>query len=319
MSIVTRDMYNDVVSYEIYPNNSLKSCILGSENIIQTRYGKLIPQYNVISDENRQKKYRSSISFYKNGEMKSVALETQLPIETPLGIFPAELVTFYDSGVLKRVFPFNGRIDGFWSEENEGELCESFGFNLSAVSFTAKIISMHFYESGAVKSITLWPKEEIEVTVKDQVYKVRNGISFYEDGKIKSIEPAVNTFVKTSIGSLFAFDKDAIGIHGDTNSLVFSEEGEIIEVTTTHSGVKVEVKDQEKAELFEPLVVDSIIELDKKTILPLSIKIEKDKVVFKDLQTKTILKKDTKFSTYIPIINPAFSCSDCSTCSACRN
>lgn len=319
MSIVRCDLYHDVVSYETYPNNSLKSCILGSENVIQTRYGKLIPQYNVISDGQRQKKYRSSVSFYKNGEIKNVALEMQMPIKTPLGIFLAEMVAFYESGELKRVFPLNGQIDGFWSEEDEEKLCQSFDFNLPTASFTAKIIGIYFYESGAVKSITLWPGEEIEVIIKGQAYKVRNGIAFYEDGKIKSIEPAVQTLVTTSIGKILAFDKDAVGIHGDKNSLVFSEEGEIVEVTTTHSGVKVEMKDQEKTQQFEPLLVDSITEVDKKTILPLSIKIEKDKVVFKDLQIRTVLKKDMKFSTYISTIDQGLSCSDCSTCSACKN
>jgi hypothetical protein len=319
MNIVTCDLYDNVVSYETYPNNSLKSCILGSENMIQTKYGTLIPQYNGNSDGFRQKKYRSSIDFYKNGVMKSVALEKQLPIETPLGTFPAELVTFYDSGVLKRVFPSNGRIDGFWSEKDEGELCDFFDFEFSTVSFTSKIIGICFFESGAVRSITLWPGEEIEVTIKDQVYKVRNGISFYESGKIKSIEPAEKTLVKTSIGRLFAFNKDALGIHGDSNSLVFSEEGEVIELISTHSGVRVEAKDQETVKWFEPLIIDSITEFGKKTILPLSIKIDDEKVIFKDLQTRSVLKENTTFTTYIPMIDPNFSCSDCSTCSACHS
>lgn len=308
----------NVVRSETYSNNSMKLCYLGSETKIQTEYGELIPKFTSYEDGDRQKKDRPSITFFKNGEIKSIALERQLPIQTPLGEFPAELVTFYKDGSLKRIFPSNAKVDGFWSEQQEGEVCETFSFDLPNVSFTAKIISICFYESGALKSIALWPGEIIEVTMNEKLYKVRNGIAFYEDGKIKSIEPSTMTVVTTPIGKFLAFDKDAIGVHGDTNSLEFSPQGEVIALITTHSGVKVELKDQKDPIVLEPLAVDSIIEFGEKTILPLSIKFEGDHITFTDLAVRKFPMKDATFTPFIPNIPADLTCTDCATCKACK-
>lgn len=318
MNSITRESLENVVRYENYPDGPLKSCILASENRIRTKYGELIPQYNDFSESERQKKYRPSLVFFKSGVLKSAALEYQQPIKTPIGEFPAELLTFYPSGALRRIFPNNGKIDGFWSEKQEGAFCQTFDFNLSSVSFTAKIIAINFYEAGAVKSITLWPGETIEVTVKDKTYTVRNGIAFYESGAVKSIEPATMTLVTTPIGKILAFDKDAVGIHGDANSLEFSEEGDILALITTHSGVKVELPEHKEPVLLEPLQVDSIIEFGEKTILPLSIKFEQDQVIFTDLKVRSFSKKEAAFTPYLPKIPVGMSCTDCSTCKACK-
>lgn len=319
MNTITRESLKNIVRFEDYPEGSLKSCILGSENRIQTKYGELIPQYNAFNESERQKKYHPSLTFFKNGAPRSVALENQQSIDTPIGEFPAELVTFYQSGSLRRIFPSNGKIDGFWSEKQEGEFCEAFAFDLDVVSFTAKIIGINFYEKGAVKSITLWPGETIEVTVKNKTYSVRNGIAFYENGNIKSIEPSQMTLVNTPIGKLLAFNKDAIGIHGDANSLEFSEKGDILGLITTHSGVKVELPDQKEPLLLEPLQVDSIIEFGEKTILPLSIKFDQDHVSFTDLKVRRFSKKEAAFTPYLPKIPQEMSCTDCSTCKACKS
>ena len=76
------------------------SCILDTENRIQTPVGEIIPQYRVAELGERQKKYRSSLGFFENGQIKTASLDRAMPLKTPLGIFEAELVTFYDNGAI---------------------------------------------------------------------------------------------------------------------------------------------------------------------------------------------------------------------------
>ena len=317
MKIIQEDELKGITSMETYSNGMMKSCILNEENSISTEYGELIPQYGEAIYGERQKKYRSSIAWYKNGQIKSIALDKQHEIKTPLGYYEAELITFYENGNLKRIFPLNGKIDGFWSEEDEGNLCKSYNFKLKNGEIEAKIIGIYLYDSGALKSISLWPNEVVEVKIKDKLIEVRNGISFYENGKIKSIEPQNKLKIETPIGDIYAYDKDAIGIHGDQNSLVFSEEEEVIGITTTHSAVKVSEKDSERTQWIEPLIVDSLIEDDEKTILPLKIKFEENEIILTDDHPRSFDLETNQFRVYIPMISETMSCSDCSSCTSC--
>ena len=87
-----------VTNFDSYPDGHLRSCMLCEENTIETRAGRFIPQYCADEFGDRQKKHRSSLSFHPNGEIKSAALQHPAPIQTPLGTFDAELVTFYEDG-----------------------------------------------------------------------------------------------------------------------------------------------------------------------------------------------------------------------------
>ena len=69
--------------------------------------------------------------------------------------------------------------------------------------------------------------------------KARIGMSFYSDGKLKSIEPATPFVVSTPIGNFMAFDKDASGINGDSNSLLFAEDGSLRSFATSSNTIKV--------------------------------------------------------------------------------
>ena len=190
-----------VTGYDTYFDGCVKACIVDRENEIETEYGRFVPQYSVVEPGmNRMKKRRSSVAFHDNGVVKSIALEKQTKVMTAIGEFPVELITFYTSGKLNRIFPLNGQINGYWSEEDEAGLCETYKFTFPLGSFQAKIIGIRFYESGKVKSITLWPGEIISVMTPKGSLKVKSGISFYEDGSIKSVEPAVKTLVDTPIG-----------------------------------------------------------------------------------------------------------------------
>jgi len=106
-----------------------------------------------------EKKQLAVLSFYKSGNIKSISLEQQTEISTPIGIFPAELVTFYEDGSINSLFPLNGQISGFWSEEEEGELAQKYHFSFPFGDFYAKIIGLRFYPDGRVRSLILWPNE----------------------------------------------------------------------------------------------------------------------------------------------------------------
>lgn len=67
--------------------------------------------------------------------------------------------------------------------------------------------------------------------------EVKTGFSLYKSGLLKSVEPAKPKAVHTSIGSYLAFDNDAIGIHADSGSLKFNEDGSITGFTCTQGQI----------------------------------------------------------------------------------
>ena len=89
--------------------------------MLSTPYGDLAPQYEA---EDMGRRQLNPFYFYKNGAIKSVPLQTQTLLRTPVGGIPAELVIFYESGSVKRIFPLDGKLSGFWTAKNEFELAE---------------------------------------------------------------------------------------------------------------------------------------------------------------------------------------------------
>ncbi|HEY5524953.1 MAG TPA: hypothetical protein VIK26_06405, partial [Clostridium sp.] len=104
----------------------------------------------------------------------------------------------------------------------------------------ARVISLHLYRSGDVKSITFWPKERISLNIGDQKINVRIGISLYEDGSLESCEPAKATLINTPIGKIEAFDINVLGIHGESNSLKFYKNGDVKEMVTFTNVIEVQ-------------------------------------------------------------------------------
>ena len=257
------DSLQGVVRTDYASNGTVRHCTLNKKNEISSRCGVLVPRYGEMD---KRRKNNSSISFYANGAVKRIALERQMPVETPLGSMPAELVTFYESGALKRFFPRNGQISGFWSEQDEEGLLEPISLALPFGEVRAKIVGCCFYESGAIKSLTLWPSQAIQVDTGIGILAVRQGLSFYESGAIQSLEPARATDVPTPIGILRAYDDAAVGIHGDSNSLEFDEKGDIAALTVPGTAVTVMCDDGyttviEPVLAIDPLDGESVIEL----------------------------------------------------------
>ena len=49
-------------------------------------------------------------------------------LKLPAGDYQAELITFYEDGNVKRVFPLYGQISAYWSVEEEMEQAPYYGF-----------------------------------------------------------------------------------------------------------------------------------------------------------------------------------------------
>lgn len=302
-----------VTSLENYSNGSIKECNLDMYNELLTEVGLLIPQYE---NNGVRKKYVRALSFYESGNLKSLSLQEQTQITTPIGTIPADLVTFYESGKLKRVFPLNGAITGYWTEEDEYGLAKDFSFDFSFGTFQAKPISVYFYETGVVKSVTLWPQETVVVDSPIGKINTRTGISLYADGSLHSVEPTATVSVTTPLGSLMAYNPDSLGIHGDSNSLVFSENGALEALTLSTQKIIVQNKSKQST-IYSPGKRPSMTSENEMEVDPLHISFHQGNVRFSGaVQGEHALAAHTFSIQELPAM-PSGGCSDCSSCSGC--
>jgi hypothetical protein len=253
-----------------YASGALKSCRLTDENHLHTPIGEIIPLYRMAELGERQKKDRRSLGFFESGKIKSAALDQAMPLQTPLGVFKAEAVSFYENGAINRLFPLNGQIDGYWSEKNEGKMAERLDFDLPVGRFSAKIISLHFFPSGALKSLTLWPGERITIRTPTGPMRLRTGFSLYEDGAVRSVEPSGVEELSTPIGVVQAFDAEMIGMNADLNSVQFSPAGRLSSVKTIHTGLRILVTGREETRI-EPFETASLIDDEGLRTVPMQI------------------------------------------------
>ena len=221
---------------ELFENGGVAACSIVAPCIVETQAGNLVPQY---STDDLRKKTVQAVSFYRSGSLRSLPLEKQSTVTTPIGEMPAEFLTFYESGAVKRVFPLNGKLSGYWGEEEEAALSEKLTVEVGENRLIANCISIGFYEQGTVESVTFWPGDYVLVNTSVGKIQTRIGAKFNCTGRVLSVEPAVPTTVETPIGKITAYDNDAVGIVGDNNSLAFHENGEIRSVTTMHTKVVV--------------------------------------------------------------------------------
>ena len=298
-----------------YPSGQLKECLLEEYNQINIDLGTFVPKYEIYDTRT---KYRNALSFYESGELKSIFLEQQQEIISSLGELKVELITFYESGSIHRVFPLYGQISGYWSEEEELALAQPITIDLHSIKFDCKVSCFCFYPSGQLKSLTFCKDEKITVETNYGKIKVHLGISFYEDGKIKSLEPFNPVKITSSIGTYYAYDNAPFGIHGDNNSLCFTNEGVVQSFTSSLSGI--EIKGQGIEEIITPTLVPSQIDLDEMEVAPIKFEFKKNKVMITDVnQVKHEYEIDKyQFSNVTPQIDMTKVCSGkCSGCNQC--
>lgn len=297
-----------------YNNGNIREFILNKVNEIKTLYGKVIPQY----EENEfRRKHVKPVIFHANGVVKNLPLQEVTEIKTAAGVFSAELITFYEDGAIHRIFPQDGKLTGFWSEEDEYELAPTFEFKFPFGKLEKKVIAIRFYPDGAVKGVTLWPKDTVTFTSPVGLAEARIGISFYPDGQLRSFEPNKPIGVTTPIGQFKAYDRTAIGIHGDSNSLRFTPRGEIEQVVTATEMVKVTDKSGTE-HLFKPEFRHSLFNLGVMELIPLSIGFDGNKVQFNKMPDHEFDLAECKFVVTPAILKNPSACVSCHDCSACQ-
>lgn len=320
-------MLKGITSIGWYDNGNLKECQVNEEIILQTPAGTLIPGYQ---NEGVRNKYMKSLTFYESGAIKKIALQEQTLINTHSGTFEAELLTFYNSGTVKRIFPLNGKITGYWTEENEYALARPVKLTLPFKELETKIIGIHLYESGEIKSLTIWPKELLSIQYANVAYGVRFGLSLYSTGAIKSLEPAYPVKVTTLIGEISAFDVNAVGINGDVNSLQFYEDGRIKSLVTSTDIIHVKGNGyvsntseenmrflHNEEYIIMPGLRKSMLGEEAMEIVPIYIEFTDYDVIIRNEEN---YKFDIRYSI-IEISNHAFmpkmKCSSCANCNGC--
>lgn len=284
---------------------------------IKTVYGDFVAMYTESDGfGERIKKRRRPVIYHKNGNIKSIALETQTNVKTPLGIYPAELVTFYEDGSLNRVFPLNGEINGYWSEDDEGEMAKEYPFKFEFGQFTAKLMCLRFYPTGELKALTLWPGTHVTLKTPVGEMAIKTGFSLYKNGKLKSIEPEKPKAIHTSIGSFLTYDPDALGIHADSGSIGFDEAGHITRFKTAINGVIVTKPDGMILKVG-PRAVQSYVDISEMVIMPVSVSFEKDEVVIDNGIIYRFKIANHKFQVYVSELELRTGCTDCSSCTSC--
>ena len=194
-------------------------------NTITTKYGNLLP---CSGASDYRKKHRCAVCLYDSGALRSVYLEEPQVLSFPSGDFQAELITFYEDGNAKRIFPLYGQISAYWSIEEEAEYAPEYDFEIAGGTYRIKPECIFFYPSGKIRSITLWPSDELSIKTPAGLIKTKLGIELYENGSIRSIEPVYGTVISTPSGDIRPFRYRPVMMHAENATLKFTEDGKLI-------------------------------------------------------------------------------------------
>ncbi len=305
---------SEVSSYTTHENGQLDSLRLECENKLNTPIGILIPRYQ---DNTGRRKITKCLSFYPSGNIKSIDLQEQTTISTSLCNIDVELVTFYEDGSLKRIFPRNGALSGFWSEEDEAQLYKTHSFSLLETNFNLKINSILFYRNGNVKSVSFFPGETAFVPTPCGDINTRIGFSLSTNGNILTIEPAAPVEVITPIGVLHAYNSNALGIHADKNSLVFDGKN-ILELVSSTDIIKIADKKGIPYYLSPSFTVSST-DPDNNELVPMKVLFHSNYVTFITSCEFTIDYIDIADITINTMPLSCNKCTDCSSCGKCSS
>lgn len=218
---------------------------------IITPYGRLVPNCN---KSDIRKKYREPVTYFEEGGLESIYLEKPQKIRTSVGTIAAELMTFYPNGQMKRLFPLYGQIGGYWTEEDEYNLAEKVTLKLLGQEFHVAPLCIAFYPSGKAKSLTIWRRENISVNTGYGQVQSNFGFELYENGNLKSIEPAFGVSLKTDYGILYPYDSENYRLHAEGNSLVFDESGRLRSAKSLKN--KIRIAGNKKEQIIQPSKIE---------------------------------------------------------------
>lgn len=241
---------------------------------ISTQYGELIPQHTA---DDLRKREILPVEHHASGGVKSVPLENRTVIATPAGNIPAELVSFHENGSLNRIFPLNGKLSGYWSQDDEAGLAEPVALTTPMGLIRARLLSASFYDNQSLRSLTLWPGETVSVPTPAGPIEARIGVSFTRDGRVRSLEPAKPVAVSTPAGEITAYDPDAVGVNGDANSLAFDDEGKVCRVATTLTAL-IAVHPDGRTHRYVPEYRESLCSEAEREVVPMRVEFDRDEV-----------------------------------------
>ena len=192
---------------------------------INTRYGNLLP---CSGASDYRKKHRCAVCLYDSRALKSVYLEEPQVLSFPAGDFQTELITFYEDGNAKRIFPLYGQISAYWSIEEEVETAPYYDFEIKGETIHVRPQCLYFYPSEKLRAVTIWPCDEIEVPTPVGSIRTKLGFELYESGALRSIEPVYGTVLSTPQGDIRPFRFRPVMMHAENATLKFTEQGEIL-------------------------------------------------------------------------------------------
>ncbi len=293
------------------------------QGAIEVGCNRFIPKYSALDTRSRD---ITSVEYYPSGQLKSIYLETVHKVKVASGVINAEYVTFYKDGSIHRLFPVYGKLSGYWSEEEEKGLLQENTISVSGESFTGKFSCICFYPSGEVKSLTIWPGESIVTTFCKRMVEVRNGISFYENGAIKSFEPKKPLLIQHVTGSYVAYDPLANGISGDFTSLSLNSDGKVKSLKTTLTGILYSQLDnrqgetqQETLKKLQPQPVMSPYDMEEQILMPMKIEFSRNKICITDSfnQSHMLSIKQVRKTYQVKDNIQYMTCGDCNSCKQC--
>jgi len=307
-------VHSELTNYTLYENGTLKDCTTNKPNMVKTKYGELIPQYDYIDV---RRKYIKSISFFPDGKLSRISLNDQTSIETSIGIIKVELITFYPNGNIDRIFPLNGQLSGYWDEEQEYELTKDIEFSFPFGNFVSKATGIYFYKNGNIKGISLWTNEIININTPIGKQSIRLGFSLYENGNIKAFEPSSPLSILTPIGHILAFDANDYLFFKECKSVNFCENSSLESVMTSRNKITVVDLDK-KVYIYEPKYFDDF-EGGDFYIYPLKVSFKDNKVFFNDLDN-FIIDQCTFTIDELTLHSTPPCAHNCSTCgTSCSN
>lgn len=259
---------NNAFISERYSSGEIEGFKVDEESKIYINNYVLIPSYTIGDSRKRES---SSITLYKTGEIKSIYLEKSTAIDVGGYSFNVEKIIFYKSGKVKKIFPLDGKITAYWTEDDEYNTAEVYNFNVNHINYSGKLISMKFYEDEKIKSITMWPKDRISIEHNNLLIENRIGLSFYPNGNLMTCEPSKPIYISTPIGKIKSYDINSIGIHGEDNSLKFNEDGTIKALKTSTDVIVAVNNNSGCLKVHEPKLVTPYSNSDLKELITVDI------------------------------------------------
>ena len=260
-----------------WPDGAPQDCRLLEEHSVATPQGLLVPLYD---PEDVRRSSGKSFSLYPNGMWRNFELQSQTTVNTPLGPMPAEWLAWHETGSLKRILLRKGKLTGYWTEQDERQLATEHDLSLHGQNVRAKIQGLRFHASGALESVTFWPGETIRLNTPCGPMPVRYGCAFYENGSLRSCEPARPAHVPTPLGQLAAYDATASAICGDVNSLCFDENGAVCGLVTAACTLRWQADGQQKS--IAPRMEKDQLTMLRTVVVPLRLSFLADGMVQMD-------------------------------------